>query len=116
MKKYHPTPSETPETNLTQFAAGRADFHPLAIRGNEVLRWFMADQFPPHVFEPFVAKHKLENGKIPAEAAVRTISPLKCRRFPPIFESGTVPGNRRWPEGKPGGRLIKGLPHGRDAV
>ena len=116
MKKHLPTLSETPEANLTQFADGRAAFHPLELHWNEVLRRPVADHFPTQALKPFFAKHKSGDGQILVEEAVRTISPLKCRRFTPILQGGTVPGNRRWPEGKPGGRLIKGPPHGRDAV
>jgi hypothetical protein len=45
------------------------------------------------------------------------ISPLKCRRNPPIRRGGkTAPGGRKLPEGKTGGRLYKDPPRGKDAV
>jgi hypothetical protein len=62
-------------------------------------------------FRPMQADSQVSDGK-----GVQQISPLKYRRLTPIIKGETVPGDRRLPEGIPGGRLFKGLPHGRDAV
>ena len=98
MKKQLPIPSETPEANLTQFAVGRAAFHPLEIPWHEALRRSLAHHFPAQVLEPCFAKHKSECGRIPAEESVRAISSLKCRRFTPILKversPATVDGRR----------------------
>jgi hypothetical protein len=118
MKNHHPTPSKVPSANQTQFVRAVAAFHPLyfdRITGVQPKR-SVADPFSTQTPGFLRYKHKSAKEQAVGEEAVRTISPLKCRRLPSIVEGGTVPGDRRRPEGIPGGRLIKGPPHGRDVV
>src|ERR1039458_6853948 len=107
MKNHHPTSIENQEASLTQLADRRAPFHPLGLFGNRgmVRRRSVACHFPAPMLDALNARFNLAGAWAFAEVAVRTISPLKCRRFTPILEGGTVSGDRKWPEGIPGGRL-----------
>jgi hypothetical protein len=55
--------------------------------------------------------------RTPVSTEFAKISRLKCRCDAPIQRGGkTASGGRKLPEGKKGGRLFQGPPHGKDAV
>ena len=76
----------------------------------------LGDGFHPRLRSRCVSLSRRSFKRVAAQQ-FNSISRLKCRRQTPIQSRWiTVSGDRKLPEGKTGGRLFKGPPHGRDAV